>query len=397
MPPPLEGLQIVDLTRVVAGPFCTMLLGDMGAEVIKVEEPRRGDEVRGWAPYLNGWSTYFLGLNRNKKSVALDLKNPQGAEALRRLIERADVLVENLRPGSLTRLGFGFKEMEKLNSRLIYCSMSGYGNSGPRQGLPGYDVVIQGESGLMDVTGASDGPPTRVGIAISDYVAGLYAHLGILLALADREKSGRGQHVDIALLDSIFSVMQLPVGILLATGTTPRRVGNQHPSVAPYEPLRAKDGEIIVAPGNPRLWKRFCTAIGRPDLTQDPRFSNNDLRLKYRSELRSILESIFQNFSVDELIHKFEKYEVPCGRVRSVAEAINDPQLLSRDMIVEMPHNDLGIVKTLGNPVKLSRTPCSMRTPPPALGEHTEEVLAEIGLQTRHEKSNPAQKNPKDK
>jgi crotonobetainyl-CoA:carnitine CoA-transferase CaiB-like acyl-CoA transferase len=372
---PLDGLRVIDLTRVLAGPFCTMMLGDMGAEVLKIEEPERGDETRAWAPFVEGWSSYFLGVNRSKKSVALDLKSSAGADALRALIRTADVLIENFRPGSLGALGFGPAEVLAANPRLVYCSISGYGHTGPRAALTGYDVVIQGEAGLMDVTGFPDGEPTRVGIAITDYLAGHYAMQGILLALLDRQKSGQGQHVDIALFDSMLSVMHLPVGILLATGVPPGRRGNDHPSIAPYETLHARDGRIIVAVANPRLWRDFLDAIGRPDLAGDPRFATNTDRLANRAALKAELERVFSTMRVDELIATLEARHVPCGRVRTVGEAIADPQVAARDMMLVQAHEALGDVRMLGNPVKLSRTPAEPKRPPPALGEHTREVL----------------------
>jgi crotonobetainyl-CoA:carnitine CoA-transferase CaiB-like acyl-CoA transferase len=372
---PLEGLKVIDLTRVLAGPFCTMMLGDMGAEVLKIEEPVHGDDTRGWAPFVDGWSSYFLGVNRGKKSVALDLKTIGGAEALRALLETADVLIENFRPGSLASLGFGPADVLAEHPRVVYCSISGYGQNGPRAPLPGYDVVIQGEAGLMDVTGFPDGEPTRVGIAITDYLAGHYAMQGILLALLERERSGLGQHVDIALFDSMLSVMHLPVGILLATGASPGRRGNDHPSIAPYETLHAQDGRIIVAVANPRLWRQFLDAIGRPDLAEDPRFRTNTDRLEHRAELKEELERIFASMRVHDLIAKLEARQVPCGRVRTIGDAIADPQVAARDMMLVQAHDALGEVRMLGNPVKLSRTPAEPKRPAPALGEHTREVL----------------------
>jgi crotonobetainyl-CoA:carnitine CoA-transferase CaiB-like acyl-CoA transferase len=376
--PPLDGLRVVDLTRVLAGPFCTMMLGDMGAEVIKVEEPRHGDESRQWVPIAEGWSSYFLGVNRNKKSVTLDLKQPEGAAALRALISQADVFVENFRPGSLAQLGFSYKDVASLNPRVVYCSISGYGQNGPRADLSGYDVVIQGESGLMDVTGQPDGPPTRVGIAITDYLAGLYATQGILLALIDRQRTGCGQQVDIALFDSLLSALTLPIGIQLATGHSPQRMGNDHPSIAPYETLNTRDGLVIVAAGNNRLWTRLCSALDAERLAEDPRFLTNTDRLRNRSSLKTELEAIFQRFTLDELLERLQAQNVPCGRVRSIAEAIEDPQVLARGMIIAIDHPELGAIKNLGNPIKLSRTPYVVRLPPPRLGEHTEEVLKSL-------------------
>jgi crotonobetainyl-CoA:carnitine CoA-transferase CaiB-like acyl-CoA transferase len=375
---PLDGLRVIDLTRVVAGPFCTMMLGDMGAEVLKIEEPSHGDDARAWAPFIQGSGSFFLSLNRSKKSVALDLKSPDGVDALRRLVETADVLIENFRPGSLAELGFDYTAMSALNPRLIYCSISGYGQTGPAAQLPGYDAVIQGEAGIMDLTGFPDGAPVRVGVAITDYLAGLYAIQGILLALTDRQKSGLGQHVDIALFEAMLSVMRLPLSVLLATGRTPSRVGNDHLNIAPYEPLRTKDGLIILAVANPALWGRFCEAIDRPDLHDDPRFTTNTLRVTNREALKQAIEAVFQGLTVQELTERLQAKQVPCGRVRSIGEAMAHPQVAARDVLVVQQHPQLGTIETLAPVVRLSRTPAELRLPPPALGEHTAEVLARL-------------------
>lgn len=376
---PLEGLKVVDLTRVVAGPFCTMQLGDWGAEVLKIEEPRHGDDTRSWAPFIGGEGSFFLALNRSKKSVAIDLKTPDGAAALRRLVESADALIENFRPGSLARLGFGYPELAAINPRLIYCSITGYGQTGPHAPLPGYDAVIQGEAGIMDMTGAPDGEPTRVGVAITDYLAGLYAVQGILLAVIEREKSGRGQHVDIALFDAMLSVMRLPMSILLATGADPMRVGNDHLNIAPYEPFHARDGALIVAVGNPRLWTRFCTAIERRDLHDDPRFATNTDRVRNRRALKQAIEETFARWTVDEVTVRLQAHDVPCGRVRTVRGALAHPQVAARATIVTQHRPDIGRVDTLAPVPKLSRTPAEPRLPPPALGEHTNEMLSAVG------------------
>lgn len=376
--PPLHGLKVIDLTRVLAGPYCAMLLGDMGAEVLKIEEPVHGDDTRAWAPFQDGVSTFFLGMNRSKKSVALDLKVPEGAEALRRLIRTADVLIENFRPGSLKKLGFDYETVRTWNTQLVYCSITGYGHHGPRRDLPGYDAVIQAESGLMHVTGAPDGPPTRVGVAITDYLAGLYAMNGILLALRDRDETGLGQHVDIALLDAMTSALALPANVLFATGQELGREGNDHHSLTPYEAVHVSDGLVMVAVGNQRLWHQFCQAIGQPELETDPRFVTNTDRMRHRGELKTQLDAGLAGLTRDQLIGRLRAHAVPCGQVRTVAEALADPQLAARDMVVELAHPELGTVRLLGNVIKLSRSPAVIHRPPPGLGEHTAEVLAEL-------------------
>jgi len=381
---PLEGIRVVDLTRVLAGPFCTMLLGDMGADVIKVEDPDHGDDTRAWAPFVGGQSTYYLGVNRNKKSVAIDLKSADGGAFLDALIRSADVLVENFRPGTLDRLGFGPERARTLNPRLIYCSISGYGTSGPRRDLPGYDMVIQGESGLMDITGFPETGPTKVGIAISDCLSALYAVQGILLALIDRGRTGDGQVVDIALLDAAVSVLGLPAGIAAATGRGPGRLGNAHPSLAPYEPFPAADGSVIVAVANPRLWSRFCRAVGAEGFEHDPRFATNDDRLKNRAALTSAIGDLFHDQRVDVLIGKLTAAGVPCGRVRSIEDVLSDPQLTAREMLIDVRAGDAS-VKVPGNPVKLSSVPRIRGTAPPALGEHTEEIRRQVLGKSREE------------
>ena len=379
---PLSGLVVLDLTRVLAGPLCTMLLGDMGAEVIKIEDPGHGDDTRAWAPFVDGWSTYYLGVNRNKKSIALDLKSPDGAALLRAMIAKADVLVENFRPRTLARLGFGPDEARTLNERLIYCSISGYGSTGPRRDLPGYDLVIQGESGLMDVTGFPETGPTKVGVAITDCLAALYAVQGILLAHTSRARTGKGQFIDIALLDSAVSVLGLPTGIVAATGTSPGRLGNEHPSLAPYEPYPAADGFVVVAVANPRLWTRFCAAVGAGALEHDPRFATNSDRLRHRAELKEAIVERFRDQSVDSLIERLSAAGVPCGRVRTIEEVLRDPQLAARDMWVDLPAG-ADAVRVPGNPIKLAGVPHPPRNPPPALGEHTDEIARAFGRTVR--------------
>ena len=377
--PPLDGLRVLDLTRVLAGPYCAMMLGDMGAEVLKIEEPTHGDDTRAWAPHREGWSTFFLGLNRSKKSVALDLKSEDGAGALRRLIATADVLIENFRPGSLARLGFSYEAAAELNPRLVYCSVTGYGQVGRKKDLPGYDAVIQAESGLMDVTGHPDGPPTRVGVAITDYLAGLYAMNGILLALRDRDRTGRGQHVDIALMDAMTSALALPAGIYFHTGEAPGREGNQHHTLTPYETIEVADGLVVVAAGNERLWKQLCAAIGADDLEGHPDYATNTDRMAHRRQLIAELTPRLARYTRDALIELLREHKVPCAQVRTIAEALEDPHLREREMVLDIPHRNLGTMRSLGNPIRLSRTPAVIRRPPPALGEHNDEILEALG------------------
>jgi formyl-CoA transferase len=372
---PLDGLKVIDLSRVLAGPFCAMLLGDMGADVIKIEEPNEGDDVRMWGPFVGDWSTYFLGVNRNKRSVALDLKSTDGQDALRRLLRGADVFVENIKPGSLEKLGFSVEAVRALNPRLIHCSITGYGRTGPRSHLTGYDPVVQAESGFMDITGTPEGPPVRTGVAMTDYLAALYAYAGILLALRDRDRTGRGQHVDIALFDSILSTLSMPVGIFQATGQKPRRLGNDHSAIAPYEVLRASDGSLMIAAANSRLWKQLCEASGVPHLVEDLRFKTNTDRVANRAALKVELERAFATFTVDALVERLQQFGVACGRVRTIPEALEDPQIEPRQMLIPLEDPELKGFRVIGNPIKLSDNPPRLYRRPPKLGEHTQEVL----------------------
>jgi formyl-CoA transferase/CoA:oxalate CoA-transferase len=381
---PLEGLTVVDLTRVLSGPYCTMVLGDLGARIIKIEHPGRGDDTRQWGPpFVGPESAYFLSINRNKESVTVDFKHPRGREVLSRLIARADVLVENFKPGALDRLGLGWEALHAEHPRLVYASISGYGQSGPRRHEPGYDAVIQAEGGLMSVTGDRSGPAYRLGVAISDIVAGLFAAQGILAALYSRERTGMGQRVDIGMLDATAALLTYQSANFFATGETPVRLGNRHPTIAPYETFDTSDGEIVIAVGNDAIWQRLCPTLGRPDLAADPRFATNRDRLANYGALRSELDAAFRQRTREEWTARLRAVSVPCGSVRDIGEVVADPQLAERDMVVSLMHPNAGAIRVMGIPVKLSGTQGSVRMPPPRLGQHTEAVLGELEYDPR--------------
>jgi CoA:oxalate CoA-transferase len=381
-PPPLHGLTVLDFTRVLSGPYCTMLLGDMGARVIKLEHPERGDDTRGWGPPFQGTeSAYFLSVNRNKESVTVDLKNPAGREMVARLLDRADVLVENFRPGTMARLGLDYETLAERFPRLVYCSIAGFGQTGPRSAEAGYDAVMQAEGGLMSITGDADGRPYRLGVAISDIVTGMFAAQGIAMALLARERSGRGQLVDIGMLDATAALLTYQAAICFATGVPPRRMGNRHPTIVPYETFTVSDGEIVVAVGNDEQWCRFCEAIGDPSLGADARFATNRLRVENYGDLRPILTQHLARRTREEWLRNFKKSGVPSGAVRDVGEVLQDPQLGVREMIASVEHAALGSVRVLGTPIKLSENPGSVRRAPPTLGQHTDVVLRrDLGL-----------------
>lgn len=378
MTKPLAGLKVVDLTRVLAGPYCAMQLGDMGADVVKIERLGHGDDTRSYGPpFINGESAYFMSVNRNKRSVTLNLKDKRGLCILGRLLERADVLVENFRPGQMESFGYGYDTVSKSNPALIYCSISGYGHTGPDSRLPGYDLIIQGEGGITSLTGDADGPPYKVGTSQADIVAGMNAFQGILLALIARGASGRGQKVDISMLDCQVSLLTYQAGIYFATGVSPIRAGNRHPTIAPYESFQCEDGYLNLACGNDSLWRKFCAAVGLENLVEDTRFISNADRVQNSEALRALLEPVMASHTTDEWITSLRAVGIPCGRVQSVDEVCDNPQVHARDMIKELEHSKAGAIKVTGVPIKLSETPGDVSTPPPVLGEHTAEVLAQ--------------------
>ena len=378
MPKPLDGVKVLDLTRVLAGPYCTMLLGDMGADVIKVERPGAGDDTRAFGPpFLNGESAYFLSINRNKRSLTLNLKHDKALEIMRRLLETVDVVVENFRPGTMESFGFGYEAVQAFNPRLIFCSISGYGHSGPDAKLPGYDLIIQGEGGIASLTGDPNGPPHKVGSSQADIVAGMMGFQGILLALLARGQSGRGQKIDIGMLDCQVALLTYQAGIYFATGESPTRMGNQHPTITPYETYRCQDGYINLACGNDNMWRTFCAAIGQAAWAEDARFRTNADRVERRRQLAALLEPVMQQKTGQAWIEILLKHGIPCGRIQSVGEVCDSPQVQARDMVVPLEHAKAGPIRVTGVPIKLSDTPGEVVTPPPILGEHTTDVLAD--------------------
>jgi crotonobetainyl-CoA:carnitine CoA-transferase CaiB-like acyl-CoA transferase len=374
---PLDGIRVVDLSRILAGPYCSMLLSDFGADVVKIENPDKGDDTRAYGPpFVEGESVYFMSVNRGKRSLALNLKSPAGREILTKLIQRSDVLVENFRRDFLQSIGFGYDEVAKLNPKLIYASITGYGHTGPWADRPGYDLAVQGQSGIMSLTGDPNGPPYKTGTSLADITAGIYATLGILLALQARQRTGRGQKVDVSLLDGQVSFLTYQAGIYFGTGKTPTRKGNQHPTIVPYETFKARDRYFNLAVGNDRLWVQFCDLLGRQDLKDQ--FPTNPVRVERHDELFLILQKIFAGKTADEWLAFFEKAGLPCGPIYSVAEVLEHPQVKAREMVVERPHPKLGKVKMTGVPVKLSETPGEAGVAPPLLGQHTDEILREI-------------------
>ena len=369
----LEGITVLDLTRVLSGPYCTMLLADLGARVVKVEQPEKGDDTRAWGPpFVGTESAYFLSINRNKESVTIDFKRPEGRALLERLIARADVFVENFKPGTLAKAGLDYESLAGRFPRLVYCSISGFGQTGPRRSQPGYDAVMQAEGGLMSFSGMADGPPVRLGVAITDMLSGMFAAQAITAALFARERTGAGQNVDIAMLDAVAAVLSYQAQSYFATGIPPGRIGNRHPSIVPYETFPTSDGEFVVAVGNDAQWRRCCEVIG---LAEEERFATNRSRVANHGALKRLLDERFRTKTRASWIEKLTAAGVPCGAVRDLREVFEDPQIAAREMTVEMNHPAIGMLRLLGTPFKLSKTPASVRSAPPGLGQHTESVL----------------------
>jgi formyl-CoA transferase/CoA:oxalate CoA-transferase len=377
---PLETVKVLDLSRAVAGPYCTLLLADMGAQVVKIEQPTTGDDTRRWGPpFQGGESSYFMSVNRNKRSLTLNLKKEEGREIFYRLLKDCDVVVENFRPGTVKDLGISYDDLREINPKIVYCSISGFGQTGPYRDYSAYDLILQGMGGLMTMTGEEGRPPVRIGVAICDIGAGMFAAYGIVLALLTRDKTGRGQYIDLSMLDCQVSWLTYQAGIFFATGVSPKRMGSAHPTIVPYQAFETTSGYMNVAVGNEKLWQDFCEAIEHEELADDPLFKTNKDRVRNREALISLLNSILSERSTADWLKALHQKGVPAGPVYTFDQIFSDDQVLHREMVVEMDHPSAGTIKQLGIPVLLSETPGSIRLPPPLLGEHTDDILKEAG------------------
>jgi succinate---hydroxymethylglutarate CoA-transferase len=378
---PLAGIRVVDLTRILAGPLCSMMLGDMGADVIKVEPPDKGDDTRGWGPpFVAGESAYFLGINRNKRSLTLNMAVPEGQQVLAALIAKADVLIDNFRIGTLEKWGFTDPWFEQNAPRLVRCSITGYGSSGPKAALPGYDFILQAESGLMSICGEPDGRPTKYGVAIVDVCTGMLACSSVLAALNSRHRTGKGQKVELSLYETSLAMLINVASSYLTAGRNAGRFGNGHPSIVPYTTYQAADGMIALGIGNERQFERTAEVLGHPEWATDERFTSNRARVENRAAIDGLINEALSRDDADIWLAKLKAVGVPCGKINSVAEALDDPHTAARDMIETIEHRTIGALKMLGIPFKFSETACSVRRPPPTLGQHNEEILSELDL-----------------
>lgn len=376
----LEGVRVIDLTRILAGPFCTMLLGDLGADVIKIELPGRGDDTRQWGPPFtpSGESAYFLSANRNKRSLTLNLKSVQGLEILRELISHGDIVIENFLAGTLEGWGLDYDSLQRLRPGLIYCTITGYGYTGPYRQRPGYDFIVQAMSGFMSVTGPSEGEPFRAGVAIADLASGIFAGNAVLASLFARERTGQGQRIDVSLLDCQVALMSYVASNYLVSGQPPKRYGNAHPNIVPYDVFRANDGYFAFAAGNDSQWARFCQEVGRVEWIEDPRFASNPARIENRVLLADLLNELFAQRPASEWIVLCEEIGLPAGPINPIDKVLSDPQVLARGMLVDVPHASEGTLPILGSPLGIPTAPAEVRLAPPTLGQHTEEILQEL-------------------
>lgn len=375
----LEGIRILDLSRVLAGPYCTMILGDLGAEVIKVEAPGGSDDTRNWGPpFKNDVSAYYISINRNKKSITLDLKSAEDFQTVHKLIQTSDVIINNFKTGTMERFGLSYEEVAEINPKIVYCSITGFGETGPYKDLAGYDFITQAMSGLMSITGDENSGPQKLGVAITDILTGLYAVIGIQAALIERERSGKGQQIDLSLYDSAVSSLVNIGSSFLMSGEIPKRLGNRHANIAPYETFSTKDGEIVIAVGNDRQFKYLCDILKVPHLAEDERFITNAKRVEHCDDLSKKLEGIFRTNKTAFWQKQCEEKGIPSGPIQNLAEMRENPQLEARDMFVKMKHPKAGDIELIGSPLKLSRTPVQMKYHPPEVGEHEDEILKQL-------------------
>ena len=372
---PLKGIRVLDLTRILAGPYATMILRDFGAEVIKIEQPGIGDEARDFGPFKNDFSLYFMSVNRGKKSITLNLKSPRGKELFLELVKGSDILVENFRPGTMEKLGLDYESLKTHHPSLLYAACSGFGQTGPYAMRGAYDMIIQGMGGIISITGEPDRPPVRVGTSIGDITSALFTAIGILSALRHRDQTGEGQLIDVGMLDCQVAILENAMVRYFSTGDIPRPLGRRHPAITPFEIFESADGYVVIAIGNNELWRKFCEHVDHPELIDDERFHTNALRTENHESLFPILAEIMCRRTTDEWVEALETIGVPCGPVNTVDKVANDPQVLARDMIAEVEHNTTGTVQIPGIPIKLSETPGQIDAPAPNLGEHTSEVL----------------------
>jgi CoA:oxalate CoA-transferase len=376
---PLKNLLVVDLTRVLVGPYCTMMLSDLGARVIKIEAPEIGDDSRKFGPFINDYSAYFMSLNRGKESIALNLKKPEDKKIFESIVSKADILVENFKPGTLEKWGLGWKELSKKYPKLIYASASGFGQTGPLKELPAYDMVVQGMGGLMSVTGQPNSEPTRVGTSIGDITAGLFTTIGINAALYDREKTGKGMYIDVSMLDCQIAILENAIARYLSKNEIPKPMGSRHPSIAPFEAFKTKDSHIIIAAGNDKLFENLCNFLKIPEISKDTKFITNSKRSENMDELKIILENKLKEKKTSEWVKGMEELKIPCGPIFNIKEAVENPQIKERNMIVKSFHKVVGEFRTAGNPIKMSSyNDASTRGDIPDLDEHRDKIIKEF-------------------
>ena len=376
---PLKNLLVIDLTRVLVGPYCTMILSDLGARVIKIEAPETGDDSRKFGPFIENYSAYFMSLNRGKESIALNLKNKDDKKIFEKILSKADILVENFKPGTLEKWGYGWKNVSKKYPKLIYASASGFGQTGPLKELPAYDMVVQGMGGLMSITGHPNSEPTRVGTSIGDITAGLFTAIGINAALYDRQKSGKGAYIDVSMLDCQLAILENAIARYLSKNEVPEPMGSRHPSIAPFEAFKTKDNYIIIAAGNDKLFTKLCELLDIPEISNDEKFNTNSLRCKNMDSLKKIFENKLKLKATDEWINQMQEFKIPCGPIYNIKQAVENPQIEKRNMIVKSYHKIIGEFKSAGNPIKMSTYKDeNVRGDIPDLDEHREKILKEF-------------------